>query len=63
MTGCGRFYACIKSLYTEALGRLLRDQIGTIQSVQATRTTIILMTEKETMHFPLPDTRNNQEVG
>jgi Lrp/AsnC family leucine-responsive transcriptional regulator len=47
--------AKVRTADPEALGRLLRDQIGTIKSVQATRTTIVLMTEKETQHFPLPD--------
>ena len=53
----------VRTSDTESLGRLLRDEIGTIKSVQATRTTIVLMTEKETMHFPLPDIANDKELG
>lgn len=55
--------AKVRTSDTESLGQLLRNQIGTIKSVQATRTTIVLLTEKETIHFPLPDTRNNNESG
>jgi len=35
------------------LGRLLREKVGTIDSVQSTRTTIVLETIKETGKLPL----------
>ena len=37
----------------EALGRLLRDKIGVIESVATTRTTIVMETYKETCKLPL----------
>ncbi len=38
---------------TTALGRLLRDGIGTMKTVRSTRSTIVLDTVKETSHLPL----------
>jgi Lrp/AsnC family leucine-responsive transcriptional regulator len=38
---------------TAALGELLRDRVGAIPSVRATRTTIVLETIKETTTLPL----------
>jgi Lrp/AsnC family leucine-responsive transcriptional regulator len=38
---------------TEALGRLLREEFGAIDSVASTRTTIVLDTVKETAELPL----------
>ncbi len=40
---------------TDALARLLRDQIGSITGVTSTRTTIVLSTFKETTKLPLPE--------
>jgi len=37
-----------------ALGRFLRDKVGVIEAVQATRTTVVLETIKETGRLPLP---------
>lgn len=37
---------------TAALGRLLRDRIGTIPQVRSTRTTIVLETLKESVRLP-----------
>lgn len=42
------------------LGRLLRERVGTIASVRATRTTIVLQTVKETGKVPLPPTRKEK---
>lgn len=38
---------------TEALGQLLREQVGAIESVRSTRTTIVLTTLKETLQLPV----------
>ncbi|CAN5122941.1 Lrp/AsnC ligand binding domain-containing protein [soil metagenome] len=38
---------------TEALARLLRDQLGSIPAVRSTRTTVVLETIKETFTLPL----------
>jgi Lrp/AsnC family leucine-responsive transcriptional regulator len=38
---------------TDALGRLLRDRVGTIPRVRSTRTTIVLSTVKESSHLPI----------
>ncbi|HWV57206.1 MAG TPA: Lrp/AsnC family transcriptional regulator [Longimicrobiales bacterium] len=38
---------------TDALGHLLRDEVGAIPSVRSTRTTIVLGTVKETMALPV----------
>jgi Lrp/AsnC family leucine-responsive transcriptional regulator len=43
----------VRAANTEALGRLLRDQFGTIPSLRSTRTTIVLSTAKETAQLPL----------
>lgn len=39
----------------EALGRLLRERIGTIPTVSSTRSTIVLETLKETSRLPLAE--------
>lgn len=49
------FLVKVRAASTEALGRLLREQIGTIKGVRSTRTTIVLRTEKETVALPLDD--------
>ena len=46
----------------EALGRLLRERLGSIASVSSTRTTIVLETVKETSELPLPDVRVPETV-
>ncbi len=38
---------------TEALGRLLRDQLGRIGTITSTRTTIVLGTVKESAELPI----------
>jgi Lrp/AsnC family leucine-responsive transcriptional regulator len=38
---------------TEALGRVLRERLGGIDSIISTRTTIVLVTLKETAQLPL----------
>jgi Lrp/AsnC family transcriptional regulator, leucine-responsive regulatory protein len=43
----------VRAANTEALGRLLREKLGTIKGVRATRTTIALRTSKETIALPL----------
>ncbi len=45
----------VRSASTEALGRLLREQLGQMRSVVSTRSTIVLETLKESGHLPLPD--------
>ncbi len=47
------FLVKVRVANTEALSRLLRDGIGAIKSVVATRTTIVLDTQKETLQVPL----------
>lgn len=42
---------------TEDLGRLLREKVGVIGSVQSTRTTIVLESVKETGKLPLDTVR------
>jgi Lrp/AsnC family transcriptional regulator, leucine-responsive regulatory protein len=49
------FLVKVRTADTEALGRLLRDQIGAIESVRSTRTTIVLHTTKETEALPLQE--------
>lgn len=39
---------------TRALGKLLRDDIGSISTVISTKTTIVLETFKETSRLPIP---------
>lgn len=41
------------------LGRLLREKVGTIASVQSTKTTIVLETIKETGTLPLHETESS----
>src|SRR5215216_1552953 len=49
------FLVKVRTADTEALGRLLREQIGAIESVRSTRTTIVLHTTKETEALPLQE--------
>ncbi len=41
----------VRAADTDALGRLLRERFGAIESVRSTRTTIVLTTLKETPHL------------
>jgi Lrp/AsnC family leucine-responsive transcriptional regulator len=47
------FLVKVRTADTEELGQLLREQIGVIESVRSTRTTIVLHTTKETEALPL----------
>ncbi|MGA9768854.1 MAG: Lrp/AsnC family transcriptional regulator [Blastocatellia bacterium] len=47
------FLVKVRAANTEMLGRLLREKVGTIKGVRATRTTIVLNTSKETTALPL----------
>lgn len=47
------FLVRVRVADTEALGRLLREEIGAIETVRSTRTTIVLGTVKETTALPL----------
>ena len=49
------FLVKVRTADTEALGRLLREQISAIESVRSTRTTIVLHTAKETEALPVPE--------
>jgi Lrp/AsnC family leucine-responsive transcriptional regulator len=49
------FLVKVRVANTEALSHLLREKIGKIHSVVATRTTIVLSTQKESSLLPLPD--------
>jgi Lrp/AsnC family leucine-responsive transcriptional regulator len=48
---------------TEALGRFLRERLGTIPAVRSTRTTIVLETVKETTDLPLPAVERAKVLG
>ncbi|HEX8184685.1 MAG TPA: Lrp/AsnC family transcriptional regulator [Blastocatellia bacterium] len=56
------FLVKVRTADTEALGRLLREQIGAIKSVRSTRTTIVLHTAKETGALPVQDFIQEGEV-
>ena len=45
--------AKVRAADTEALGRLLRERFGAIDSITSTRTTIVLETVKESSALPL----------
>lgn len=45
----------VRTADTESLGELLRERIGAIPTVHATRTTIVLGTLKETSRIPVPE--------
>jgi Lrp/AsnC family leucine-responsive transcriptional regulator len=49
------FLVKLRAADTEALGRLLRERVGTISTVTSTRTTIVLETVKESLALPLED--------
>jgi Lrp/AsnC family transcriptional regulator, leucine-responsive regulatory protein len=54
------FLVKVRAASTEALGQLLREQIGTIKGVRSTRTTIVLRTEKESTALPFEDEKKSQ---
>ena len=45
--------AKVRAADTEALGRLLRERFGRIDSITSTRTTIVLETVKESSALPI----------
>ena len=45
----------VRAADTEALGRLLSERLGRIESITSTRTTIVLETVKESASLPLED--------
>jgi len=45
----------VRTANTEALDRLLREDISPIEWIRSTRTTIVLSTVKETARLPIPD--------
>ena len=47
------FLVKVRTLDTEALGRLLREAFGAIPTIRSTRTTIVMNTLKETAQLPL----------
>jgi len=56
IAGADCFLVKVRAADTEALGRLIREQIGAIESVRSTRTTIVLTTLKESARLPLGST-------
>jgi Lrp/AsnC family transcriptional regulator, leucine-responsive regulatory protein len=57
------FLVKVRAANTEALGRFLREKLGTMDKVRSTRTTIVLTTVKESGRLPLPATRGEEESG
>jgi Lrp/AsnC family leucine-responsive transcriptional regulator len=53
VAGEDAFLVKIRAADTEALSRLIRDNIASIAEVQSTRTTIVLSTYKETARIPI----------
>jgi Lrp/AsnC family transcriptional regulator, leucine-responsive regulatory protein len=47
------FLAKVRAEDTEALGRLLRERLGGIETITSTRTTIVLNTVKESSELPI----------
>lgn len=47
------FLAKVRAADTEALGKLLRERLGRIESITSTRTTIVLETVKESAALPI----------
>jgi Lrp/AsnC family leucine-responsive transcriptional regulator len=47
------FLAKVRAADTESLGRLLRERIGGIKTIESTRTTIVLDTIKESSELPI----------
>lgn len=57
------FLVRVRVADTEALGRLLREEIGAIETVRSTRTTIVLGTVKETTALPLLQVETAEAAG
>lgn len=55
------FLAKVRVADTEALGQLLRERFGAIDSVRSTRTTIVLETVKETARLPVDAAESESE--
>jgi Lrp/AsnC family leucine-responsive transcriptional regulator len=51
----------VRAADTESLGRLLRNKFGAVESIVATRTTIVLETVKEVWALPVPTERPSPE--
>ena len=45
----------VRTTDTDALGRLLRERLGRVESIRSTRTTIVLDTVKESSGLPIPE--------
>lgn len=58
------FLAKVRAADTDALGRLLRERLGSIESITSTRTTIVLETVKESAALPIetPPTAASEAV-
>ena len=55
--------AKVRAADTEALGRLLRDGLGSIETITSTRTTIVLDSVKETAQLPMePAAKSTPEL-
>jgi Lrp/AsnC family leucine-responsive transcriptional regulator len=53
ITGEDCYLVKMRAADTDALGRILRERFGAIESIRSTRTTIVLSTLKETAQLPL----------
>jgi Lrp/AsnC family leucine-responsive transcriptional regulator len=53
----------VRAADPEALGRLLRERFGAIESVRSTKTTIVLETIKESNRLPIAALPVELEVG
>ena len=53
----------VRAADTEALGHLVRDQIGAIEGVTSTRTSIVMTTIKETSVLPLDGQNEEDDSG
>jgi Lrp/AsnC family leucine-responsive transcriptional regulator len=56
------FLVKVRTTGTRALGALLRDRLGTIETIRSTRSTIVLETIKDTWQVSLPATPEH-EIG
>ncbi len=57
------YLAKVRAADPEALGRLLRERFGAIESVRSTKTTIVLDTIKESNRLPIAPLPAELEVG
>ena len=53
ITGEDCYLVKMRAADTDALGRILRERFGAIESIRSTRTTIVLSSLKETAQLPL----------